>query len=67
MRVLINGGNHAAHEHFVKYDIDQLPVQKKYNTQAAAYFRNLVQRSLDPAYASQMAKPSLQDGKKPST
>ena len=40
LRVLINGGNKAAFDFFEVYDLQNEPVQKRYNTLAAQFYRD---------------------------
>ena len=39
LRVLINSGNQAAFDFFEVYDLQCEPVQKRYNTVAASWYR----------------------------
>ena len=47
LRVLINGGNKAAFDFFEVYDLQNDPVQKRYNTNAAKFYRDKIKGMLE--------------------
>lgn len=47
LRVLINGGNKAAFDFFEVYDLQNDPVQKRYNTCAAKFYRDKIKGMLE--------------------
>lgn len=67
MRVLINGGNKAAFDFFEHYDLQNEPVQKRYNTVAAQFYRNHIKNVLDQGFlapSSYEQAPDFYEGRK---
>ena len=50
LRVLINGGNKAAFDFFEIYDLTNEPVQKRYNTVAAQFYRDKIKAMLESSF-----------------
>jgi len=67
LRVLIDGGNKAALDFFEVYDLQNEPVQKRYNTVAAQFYRdkirNMHETSLISFGSDQRKVPSLEEGR----
>jgi hypothetical protein len=47
---MINGGNSKALEFFSLYDLDQESTQKRYNTEAALYYREKLKRQVESGF-----------------
>ena len=69
LRVLINGGNKAAFDFFEVYDLQNEPVQKRYNSEAAQFYRDKIKGLLEQGVlaASSARVPDFDKGRKPMT
>ena len=68
LRVMIKGGNKAAFDFFEVYDLQNEPVQKRYNTVAAQFYRDRMKGVLEsgsmlPSAVNKI--PSFEEGRQP--
>lgn len=64
LRVFINGGNKAAFDFFEVYDLQNEPVQKRYNTLAAQFYRDKLRDLVNQAGTSRNGSmPAIETGR----